>query len=197
MHYSEGAYWRPLFEQDMEILQVATGCSWDACRFCDMYHKGFHPSPMKEIEEDIDELAHLWRVPPRIFLGGGNAFHLDTAFLLDVLALIHRKLPCVQSVGCFARIDDIAQKSDEDISALLAQGMDLISIGAESGYDPALASMHKASRPKTSSSSAPASMQQACAMPASIWQALPDMAMASRTHKQAPRSLARSILSSS
>ncbi|MGN0072163.1 MAG: radical SAM protein [Atopobiaceae bacterium] len=143
MHYSEGALWRPLFEQDMEILQVATGCSWNACRFCDMYHKGFHPSPMKEIEEDIDELSHLWRVPPRIFLGGGNAFHLDTTFLLDVLALIHRKLPRVQSVGCFARIDDIAQKSDEEISALLAQGMDLISIGAESGYDPALASMHK------------------------------------------------------
>lgn len=146
MHYSEGAMWRPLFEQDIAMLQVASGCSHCACKFCDMYHIPFQASPFPEIEADVEELTRGWRVPARLFLTGGNAFHLDFAFLMRVIGLVHEKLPQVRSIGCFARVDDIAGKTDEELKALLDAGVDMISIGAESGLDEALERMNKGFR---------------------------------------------------
>ena len=36
MHYADGAFFRPLFENNMLQLQVACGCSHNRCKFCDM-----------------------------------------------------------------------------------------------------------------------------------------------------------------
>ncbi len=138
MHYSDGAFWRPLFEEDIAMLQIATGCSHNACKFCDMYHVPFTPSPLDEVTLDIDELAGEWRVPKRVFFTGGNAFHLDTAYLLQVMELVRERLPKTESFGCFARIEDVAAKSEDELVSLVEAGMSLISIGAESGDDEAL-----------------------------------------------------------
>ena len=144
MHFSEGSYWRPLFETDMTMVQVASGCSHNRCRFCDMYHKPFVASPMEEIEADIDEIARMYvKQPKRIFLTGGNAFCLPAKTLLACADAIHEKLPECESIGCFARITDIARKSDEDLKALAEAGFTMLSIGAESGSDEALAAMDK------------------------------------------------------
>ncbi len=143
MHYSQGAMWRPLFEQDMTLLQVATGCSHNRCTFCDMYHVPCKVSPMEEIKADIDEIGSEWRVPSRIFLAGGNAFHIETEFLLEVADLVNKRLPQVESIGAFARIEDVGKKTDEELASLLEAGIDLISIGAESGNDEALSFMRK------------------------------------------------------
>ena len=145
MHYSEGSQWRPLFETTQATLQIATGCGHNACKFCTMYKKTqFCLSDRAEIETDIDEMARVWLVPPeRIFLTGGNAFGVPQEHLMFALKLIREKLPRTKSIGCFARVSDVKAKTNDDLRELAALGVDDISIGAEGGYDPALAFMGK------------------------------------------------------
>ena len=49
----------------------------------------------------------------------------------------------MRSIGGFARIADVAARSDEELRAWARLGVDDISIGAESGFDPALKYMRK------------------------------------------------------
>lgn len=144
MHYGRGAGWRPLFETTEAMLQLGSGCSHNACKFCNMY-KGsrFRISPSEEVEADIDELARWLYNPERIFLTGGNALGLPQENLVFALERIREQLPNTKTVGCFGRIGDIKGKSDEQLRELAALHLDDVSIGAESGYDPALAFMRK------------------------------------------------------
>lgn len=145
MHYADGALWRPLFETTDLMLQVAQGCSHNKCKFCTMF-KGsdFTVSPEEEVLADIGELANVpWMNPGRVFLTGGNAFCLPQKRLVSTIDAIHNKISGVKTIGCFARVADIARKSDEELRELGDLGIDDISIGAESGYDPALRFMQK------------------------------------------------------
>ncbi len=144
MHFSDGAWWRPLFETTDYMLQLGCGCSHNACRFCTMY-KGttFAASPHEEIEADIAEMARGWRNPERVFLTGGDALGLPFDHLQWALELARQKMPGIREFGCFARVGDVKAKTDEELRALAELGVDDVSIGAESGYDPALAFMNK------------------------------------------------------
>lgn len=142
MHYDDGAFYRPLFENNMLQLQVTKGCSHNKCKFCDMYHCTFSPSSYGEIIADLDEAARWYSDVPRVFLTGGNALCLPQADLLFVLREIRRRFPSA-SVGSFARITDIARKTDDELQQLVATGVSDISIGSESGYDAALSAMNK------------------------------------------------------
>ena len=144
MHYGQGAFLRPLFETSGNMLQLVTGCSHNACKFCTVY-KGarFAVSPREEVEADLDEMARGWRDPQRVFLTGGNAFGLPNGKLRDAIALAREKMPKLGSIGCFARIGDVKGKTDDELAELAALGIDDISIGAETGYDPALEFMRK------------------------------------------------------
>ncbi len=142
MHYSDGAFYRPLFENDMLQLQVATGCSHNKCAFCDMYKQPFSPSPRNEIVQDLDEMKAFWPRCPRIFLAGGNALCLPQQELLFILEEISKRFPHA-TVGSFARVTDIERKTDEQLAQLASLGLTDISIGTESGLDCALADMHK------------------------------------------------------
>lgn len=142
MHYDDGAFYRPLFENNMIQLQVAKGCSYNACKFCDMYHQKYEISSKEEILEDLAEIRDSGYRVPRIFLTGGNAFSIPYPFAVWVLETIQQMLGPV-SVGCFARITDIAQRTDAEIERLLSLGVDDISIGSESGLDDALKHMNK------------------------------------------------------
>lgn len=142
MHYSDGALYRPLFENDMLQLQVAIGCSHNKCAFCDMYKQPFRPSPHDEIVQDLDEMKQFWPRCPRIFLAGGNALCLPQNELLFVLEEIAKRFSNA-TVGCFARVTDIERKSNSQLAELFAHGLCDISIGTESGLDSALAEMNK------------------------------------------------------
>lgn len=143
MHYDDGAFYRPLFENDMVPLQVAKGCSYNACKFCDMYHQQYALSDREEILEDIKEIWDSGYVINRIFLTGGNAFSIPQEMAIWVLETIRKYSNHPYSVGSFARITDIAKKSDDEIWQLLELGVDDISIGTESGMDEALKNMNK------------------------------------------------------
>lgn len=143
MHYDNEAQWRPLFETDMIPLQVTSGCSHNSCKFCDMYHRPFSVCPQEQVEADIAEIGKFYLYPRRIFLEAGNAFTLSADKLISILERIREDVGEKTSVGCFARITDVARKTDDELARMVQLGLSDISIGAESGYDPALSYMNK------------------------------------------------------
>lgn len=126
-------------------LQVTDGCTHGKCRFCDIYNGvPFHMLPQEEILADIEELSKKAMASDRrVYLTGGNPFSLPTHSLLEIFDAIEDKIPTVNSYGGFCRIMDIASKTDGELAALAARGVNDIAIGAESGYDPALSFMEK------------------------------------------------------
>lgn len=115
---------------------------------------------MKDIENDLLEVQTLRTNPyskivtrlqgkdalepiRRVFLTGANPFILKTEKLLEISALIKKYLPSVTSIGCFARITDSINKTDDDLTLLRNTGYNGLTIGVETGDDNALAFMRK------------------------------------------------------
>ena len=79
----------------------------------------------------------------RVFLTGANPFVLKTEKLLEIASLIHRYFPSVDSIGCFSRITDSVNKTDDELRLLRNAGYNGLTIGVETGDDNALAFMRK------------------------------------------------------
>ncbi|MCI8423427.1 MAG: radical SAM protein [Lawsonibacter sp.] len=162
MHYT-GTIWRPPYEAASLLLEVTAGCTHHKCKFCTLYHDlpfQFRMSPLGDIESDLQE-AQLWSTDPiamltarlqgtprpkpiqRAFLTGANPFVLQYKRLMDIAGLIRRYIPTIQTIGCFARITDVAQKSEEELTSLHRAGYDGLTIGMETGDDEALRFMNK------------------------------------------------------
>lgn len=161
MHYT-GTIWRPPYEASSLIIEATAGCTHHACKFCTLYEDlpfKFRPSPLEHIEADLLE-AQTWFHDPlrkteellfgtrkaaceRVFLAGANPFGLTARHLLDIAELVHKYFPGCASIGCFARVTDVARKSNEELRALAAAGYDGLTIGIETGDDAALAFMNK------------------------------------------------------
>lgn len=162
MHYT-GTIWRPPYEADSLLLEVTAGCTHHKCKFCTLYSDlpfKFRMSPIEDIENDLLEvqilrynpasimtnrLHGLSRPKPiqRVFLTGANPFVLKTDKLLEIAALIRKYLPSVESIGCFARITDSQNKTDNELILLRQAGYNRLTIGAETGDDAALSFMRK------------------------------------------------------
>lgn len=162
MHYT-GTIWRPPYEASSLLLEATAGCTHHKCKFCTLYHDlpfRFKMSPLKDIESDLQE-AQLWSTDPvsmlaarlqrlpgpehirRVFLVGANPFVLRHERLMAIAGMIRRYIPSVKTIGCFARITDIAPKSDEELTSLHEAGFDGLTIGIETGDDEALRFMNK------------------------------------------------------
>ena len=162
MHYT-GTIWRPPYEADSLLLEVTAGCTHHKCKFCTLYSDlpfKFRMMPMEDIEQDLLEVQTLRTNPfskmlirlqgkdtpepiQRVFLTGANPFVLKTEKLLEIASLIHRYLPSVESIGCFARITDSVNKTDEELLLLRQAGYNGLTLGVETGDDAALAFMRK------------------------------------------------------
>lgn len=162
MHYT-GTIWRPPYEADSLLLEVTAGCTHHKCKFCTLYSDlpfKFRMTPMEDIERALLEVQILRTNPyskmltrlqgkddpepiQRVFLTGANPFVLKTEKLLEIASLIHRYLPSVESIGCFARITDSVNKTDEEFLRLRQAGYNGLTIGVETGDDTALAFMYK------------------------------------------------------
>ena len=162
MHYT-GTIWRPPYEASSLLLEVTAGCTHHRCKFCTLYSDlpfKFRMSPMEDIESDLLEaqvlrynpasimtnrLQGLSRPEPihRVFLTGANPFVLKTDKLLEIAALIRRYLPSVESIGCFARVTDSQNKTEEELLQLRQAGYTGLTIGVETGDDEALRFMDK------------------------------------------------------
>ncbi len=150
MHYT-GQIWRPPYEAYSLLLEVTAGCTHHKCKFCTLYNDlpfSFKMSPLEDVEADLKEAKKYYgfiksHIPMRTFLTGANPFVLKTEKLLTIAELIHEYFPNNQSIGCFARITDATQKTDEDLKKLRAAGYDGLTIGMETADDEALAFMNK------------------------------------------------------
>ena len=162
MHYT-GTIGRPPYEASSLLLEATAGCTHHSCKFCTLYHDlpfQFRMSPLEDVESDLRE-AQLWSTDPlsrlsarlqgipmpervrRAFLVGANPFALKAERLLSIAGLIQTYVPSVETIGCFARVTDVARKSDEDLIALRCAGYDGLTIGMETGDDEALRFMNK------------------------------------------------------
>lgn len=139
-----GTVWRPPYEAHSVLLQATVGCTHHACKFCTLYDGlRFRLAPMEEIEADLAIVARHQPRARRVFLVGANPFVLSYNRLVRLIDRIRDFLPKVRTVGMFARITDIAAKSDEELRELRARGVTGLSIGTETGDDPSLAFMNK------------------------------------------------------
>ncbi|MBQ3302078.1 MAG: radical SAM protein [Eggerthellaceae bacterium] len=143
MHYT-GATYRPPYEAESLILQVTAGCSHNACTFCSMYRDiPFEESPLDEIEHDVRESAIFRPHVQRVFLANGDAFCLPANRLAAIAQIIHQYLPNVRSIGSYASIRNIQDKTDSELAMLAQMGFSDLNIGLESGLDDVLLYMNK------------------------------------------------------
>lgn len=162
MHYT-GTIWRPPYEASSLLLEATAGCTHHRCKFCTLYNDlpfRFRMSPLADVESDLQEAqllstdpialltARLQGLPRpehirRAFLTGANPFVLSGRRLMDIAELIPKYMPSIKTIGCFARITDVTQKSDEELASLRQAGYDGLTIGIETGDDEALDFMNK------------------------------------------------------
>lgn len=143
MHYDDPTF-RPPYEIDSVLLQVTHGCSHNKCTFCMMYRdKTFAPSTDEEIAADIAEAAQFASHKNRVFLESGDAFCLPAHRLLDISEQLHDAFEYLDTITCYARIGNIATKTDEELRALAEADYSSLNIGVESALDDVLTFMNK------------------------------------------------------
>lgn len=141
----EGVLYRPPSEAYSLIIQVTIGCAHNACTFCNMYKaKKFRIRTKEEIMRDLDECYAVYgpRVR-RVFFADGDALVVKTELLLELLDYVHQKFPYVERISSYGTARDVLNKSEEELRALAAAGLELIYIGAESGDDAVLKHIRK------------------------------------------------------
>lgn len=141
--YSHDTIYIPPREEESAPLEVALGCSWGRCTFCDFARDPFRILPREKIVENIEGLARLFPEKERVFFLGENAFVLNAEKLLDLLGQVREKMPKVRSFAMYARADDILAKSARELKALQDAGLSALHIGVESGSDSILAERKK------------------------------------------------------
>lgn len=143
MHFASMVV-RPPYEAYSAYLQVTGGCTHDACRFCTYYKDvPFRVSPLREVEEDLKELAQYRNRFDRIFLQGADPFVLKTDRLLAIADLIHRYLPNVKTIAGYGRVDNVRNKTVEDLRKIKEAGYGGIVFGVETADDEVLTYMNK------------------------------------------------------
>lgn len=141
--YSHDIVYCPPMEEESALLEVALGCSWSKCLFCDFAKDPFCVHSMDKIERNLQILSEAKGDKDRVFFLGENSFCLSTEMLLDIMNMTKRYMPQVTTFGMYARFDDVQRKSDEELNALHEAGLTDLHMGFESGNDTILLTMNK------------------------------------------------------
>ena len=143
MHFASNVV-RPPYEANSAYLQVTSGCSHNACRFCTYYKEApFAVSPESEIVEDLKEMASYGVPFPRIWLQGADPFLLTFEKLKRIAELIHQYLPFVKTIGGYGRDNSLRNKTADQLNELKDLGYSGIVFGVESGDEKVLTYMKK------------------------------------------------------
>ena len=144
MHFSSDIN-RPPYEARDAFLQITSGCSHGRCAFCTFYKDApFRISPIETVEADIKELASGWYYPfDRIYLQGADPFIVPYDYLKKVAKMIHDYLPNVKSIGGYARVDNVRNKTVAQLRDLVMEGYSNFYFGNETGDDTLLERMNK------------------------------------------------------
>lgn len=122
MNYN-GTIYRPPIEANTFLLPITEGCTHNSCTFCNMYQDvPFRMLPLSEVEEYLREVKQSYgrycKRIQRVYLVGADPFALSAERLLDRIELIKKYLPNAKTITMYARTDNIAAKSDDDLKAL-------------------------------------------------------------------------------
>lgn len=147
MNYN-GTVYRPPVEANTFLLPITEGCSHNSCSFCNMYQDiPFRMLPLADVEEYLQEVklsyGQYCEQIHRVYLVGADPFALSAKNLLQRIELIRRYLPNAQVITMYARTDNIAAKSDEELAALREAGVDDLYIGVECGLNDVLENLNK------------------------------------------------------
>lgn len=133
----------PPHEEGSAPLEVALGCSWHKCTFCDFAKDEFLIHPLERIEQNMRTLGMLRPDAERLFLLGENAFVMSTEYLCRILELKEQYMPRIRQFAMYSRIDDILHKTDDELRLLHGKGLGALHIGVESGSDSILDARNK------------------------------------------------------
>lgn len=147
MNYN-GTIYRPPIEANTFLLPITEGCTHNSCTFCNMYQDvPFRMLSLLEVEEYLREVKENYgrycEKIQRVYLVGADPFALSAARLLERINLIKKYLPGAKAITMYARTDNIASKSDDDLRALKEAGVDDLYIGVECGLNDVLEKLNK------------------------------------------------------
>ncbi len=143
-----GTIYRPPIEANTFLLPITEGCTHNSCSFCNMYQGiPFRMLSIPEVEDYLTETKHSYgrycgRIQ-RVYLVGADPFALSARNLLERINLIRKYLPNVKTITMYARTDNIASKSDDDLKTLKEAGVDDLYIGVECGLNDVLENLNK------------------------------------------------------
>ena len=139
-----GDIYRPPSEAYSLLVQVTIGCSHNKCTFCNMYKaKQFKVRKPEEVLEDLAWARSHYNRVERIFLCDGDALCLANNKLLVILDYIKEHFPECERVTTYGRATDVIRKTDEELRELKEHGLEMVSIGAESGSQKILDKVNK------------------------------------------------------
>ena len=141
--YDHAEFYRPPREEHSAFLEIAYGCRWAGCAFCDFIKDEYKVYSLKEISRKAQLLAQVIGDQTRLHFLGCDPLALPTDFLLDVFMLTRRYLPQVTEYSMYARSDDVLEKSESELAALKRAGLTDVHVGIESGADEVLAMHNK------------------------------------------------------
>ena len=140
----EGQICRAPQERASFMLPVMVGCSYNRCKFCNLFrHVRFRVLPLEQVEAELARVADIGGCPKKVFLGDGNAFDLPMDHLRRILALVRRYFPACEMINMDATVTGISRKSDEELAELAEAGVRHLYLGIESGLDDVLEFMEK------------------------------------------------------
>ena len=147
MEYN-GTVYRPPIEALSFLVPITEGCTHNTCAFCNMYQGiPFRMLPLEEVEEFLEEALSVGGATresaERVYFVGADPFAFSAEALLRRINLVKSYLPKANTFTMYARTDNIAHKSDDDLLALKAAGVNDLYIGVESALDDVLLYLNK------------------------------------------------------
>lgn len=148
MMYYNGTIYRPPVEANTFLLPLTEGCTHNSCTFCNMYQNiPFRMIPLLDVEECLQEVKQNYgryaeRIE-RVYFVGADPFALSAQRLRERIDLTKKYLPNAKVFTMYARTDNIASKSDEDLKVLKEAGVDDLYIGVECGLNDVLEKLNK------------------------------------------------------
>lgn len=142
--------YRPPTEARSLLLEVSAGCSYGKCTFCRLSN-GEVPLQLASrgmLIDSLMELATRGEAGKRLYLTGENVLAFRTRYLLDLFELVKSFLPGIREFAMYGRADDIAGKSDQQLSWLHEAGLDTVYVGVESGNARVLETCNKGETPE-------------------------------------------------
>lgn len=131
-------------ERSSFMLPIMVGCSYNRCRFCNLFrHLKYRELSFEQIEKELARVKEVGGNPRKIFLGDGNAFAQKTERLMQILEMIRRYFPECEEINMDATVTSILKRPDAELEAFYKLGVRHLYLGIESGLDDVLALMEK------------------------------------------------------